>query len=436
MAGFQTANLMAPEHPVLYGTTLAISLVGSVAALGSVGISASVARVEYALGLAEKAPAAVTSAPALNAAQPATIKKPAAWKQTEVPDVETPERMAAIPEARQVNSAPIGLEAVQRLAVPKLAQADFAARPQLELASAPEAIAAPVSAELQGQQLEPSVAVPPAADVAAPPNQSFVAAFQAIPAPSLAVLPEPQDAVPIGESTGSHASAPIALTAAPGQGLTDQPVAGSTPGAAAWQSKRIDLAIAVPATMTVLANAPETVVAPAQVPSKLAATNGPVPVAASLQKAAARPVAAAPTVRLINSPDLRKFDLARIHVPARTPTAALARPAAKPAQVGKVRVTGAKDKLVGDVVFHQVTVTVAGSPAKPLDVRIGADMKPSIRVGDLLGLVSDRMDPASAARFASAASADEYVSLAALRAAGFSVSYNAGTDSISMGAGD
>lgn len=435
MAGFQTANLMAPEHPVLYGTTLAISLVGSVAALGSVGISASVARVEYALGLAENAPAAVTSAPALNAALPATINEPAAWKQAEVRDVEAPERMAAIPEARQVNSAPIGLEAVQRLAVPKLAKADFAARPQLELTSAPEAIAAPVSAELQGQQLEPPVAVPPAADVAAQPNQSFVAAFQAIPAPSLAVLPEQQDAVPIGESTGSHASAPIALTAA-GQGLTDQPVAGSTPGAAAWQSKRIDLAITMPATMTVFANAPETVVAPAQVPSKLAATSGPVPVAASLQKAAARPVAAAPTVRLINSPELRKFDLARIHVPARTPAAALARPAAKPAQVGKVRVTGATDKLVGDVVFHQVTVTVAGSPAKPLDVRIGADMKPSIRVGDLLGLVSDRMDPASAARFASAASADEYVSLAALRAAGFSVSYNAGTDSISIGPGD
>ena len=435
MAGFQTANLMAPEHPVLYGTTLAISLVGSVAALGSVGISASVARVEYALGLAENAPAAVTSAPALNAAQPATIKEPAASKQAEVLDVETPERMAAIPEARQVNSAPIGLEAVQRLAVPKLAKADFAA-PQLELTSTPEAIAAPVSAESHGQQLEPPVAAPPAADVAAPPNQSFVAAFQAIPAPSLAVLPEPQDAVPIGASTVSHASAPIALTAAPGQGLTDQPVAGSTPGAAAWQSKRIDLAIAVPATMTVLANAPETVLAPAQVPSKLAAPSGPVPVATSLQKAAARPAAAAPTVRLINSPELRKFDLARIHVPARKPTAALARPAAKPAQVGKVRATGAKDKLVGDVVFHQVTVTVAGSPAKPLDVRIGADMKPSIRVGDLLGLVSDRMDPANAARFASAASADEYVSLAALRAAGFSISYNAGTDSISIGPGN
>ena len=63
-------------------------------------------------------------------------------------------------------------------------------------------------------------------------------------------------------------------------------------------------------------------------------------------------------------------------------------------------------------------------------------MKPSIRVGDLLGLVADRMDPASANRFATAASADEYVSLAALRASGFNVSYNAGTDSISISAAD
>ena len=88
MAGFQTANLMAPEHPVLYGTTLAISLVGSVAVLGSVGISASVARAEYALGLAENAPAAVASASAVNAAQPATITEQVVSKQAEVPVVE------------------------------------------------------------------------------------------------------------------------------------------------------------------------------------------------------------------------------------------------------------------------------------------------------------------------------------------------------------
>ena len=436
MAGFQTANLMAPEHPVLYGTTLAISLVGSVAVLGSVGISASVARAEYALGLAENAPAAVASASAVNAAQPAASKEQVVSKQAEIPVVETPERMAAIPQGRQVNATPITLEVVQRLAVPKLAKADFVAKPRLEVKAAPEAIAAPASAELQGQQLDPPVAAPPAADVAPQPNQSFVAAFQAIPSPSLAVLPAPDVAVPIGESTVSQPPAPTALTVAPGQGLTGQPVAASTPDGADLPSERVDLAIAAPATMTVFANAPETVVALAQVPSKLAATSGPVPVAALPKKAEAKPVPAAPTVRLINTPELRKFDLARIHVPARTPPVALTRPAAKPAQVGKVRITGARDKLVGDVVFHRVTVTVAGSPAKPLDVRIGADMKPSIRVGDLLGLVADRMDPASANRFASAASADEYVSLAALRASGLSVTYNAATDSISIGAGD
>jgi hypothetical protein len=88
--------------------------------------------------------------------------------------------------------------------------------------------------------------------------------------------------------------------------------------------------------------------------------------------------------------------------------------------------------VVGNAVYHQVSVIVAGSDGKSADVRIGADMKPSIKVGDLLGLVSDRMDPDSAARFAAASSAGDYVSLATLRAAGFDVSYNAGTDSISI----
>ncbi len=101
-----------------------------------------------------------------------------------------------------------------------------------------------------------------------------------------------------------------------------------------------------------------------------------------------------------------------------------------------MRTAGVKDRVIEGVVFHPIMVSVAGSSPKRLDVRIGADLRPSIKVGDLLGLVSDRMDPASANRFASAASAEEYVSLAALRASGFNVTYNAGADSISITAAD
>ena len=63
-------------------------------------------------------------------------------------------------------------------------------------------------------------------------------------------------------------------------------------------------------------------------------------------------------------------------------------------------------------------------------------MKPSIKVADLLGLVAAQLDQDSAARFTAAASAQEYVSLANLREAGFTVTYNAAADSISIGAGN
>ncbi|MBS0474842.1 MAG: hypothetical protein JSR28_06805, partial [Proteobacteria bacterium] len=64
----------------------------------------------------------------------------------------------------------------------------------------------------------------------------------------------------------------------------------------------------------------------------------------------------------------------------------------------------------------------------------GPDMKPSIKVADLLGLVSAQMDPDALARFSMASSAGEYVSFATLRNAGFDISYNAGTDSIAISA--
>ncbi len=156
-----------------------------------------------------------------------------------------------------------------------------------------------------------------------------------------------------------------------------------------------------------------------------------VPETAPLGEQAKLDPAAVP-FRLVNPPELRGFDLAQMSALPRSVPAGFARPAAKSAVSGKVEGIGKKDTVVGDDVFHQVSVSVAGSDSKSIDVRIGADMKPSIKVGDLLGLVSDRMDTDSAARFAAASSAGDYVSLATLREAGFDVSYNAGADSISI----
>jgi hypothetical protein len=189
-------------------------------------------------------------------------------------------------------------------------------------------------------------------------------------------------------------------------------------------------ATAIPA----LAVPPAPVAAPSAAPAGLA-----VPAAVSLPEAAplGEAVKLAPTeppLRLINPPELRGFDLAKLSSPGKSVPAGFAQPATKSALTGKIEGLGKRDTVVGDAVYHQVSVIVAGSEGASVDVRIGADMKPSIKVGDLLALVSDRMDPDSAARFAAAASAGDYVSLATLRAAGFDVAYNAGTDSISISA--
>ena len=429
MAGFQTASLMVPDFPVLYGTTLAISLVGSVAALNAGGIAVPFAQFEYALGLAENASVAVTRSPVMNAAEPGAVNDSVVLDRVEVPVVKTPLRTSSISAERPLSTMPIGLEAAQRMAVAKLAKADLAKTLRQEPKAAPQAISAPAIAALDEPQHDSPVAAPTSADVTAQPSQSFVETFQSMPTPSLAVAAERQDAVRYLESAVLNTSALTTVAAKP-----DQDLAAFAPVPVASQSRLIDLPTTSPAVVQTHARAPETAVALDQVAIKLTATSGTLHVETALQKAEAKPAPAVQPLRLINSPQLRKFDLARIHAPARTPTASLSPATAKSGQAGKVRITGVKDRLVGGAVFHQVTVTVAGSSAKPLDVRIGADMKPSIKVGDLLGLVSDRMDPASAARFAAAASAGEYVSLARLRASGFNVSYNAATDSISIDA--
>jgi hypothetical protein len=186
--------------------------------------------------------------------------------------------------------------------------------------------------------------------------------------------------------------------------------------------------------------APETALAipPAAVELPASAPKNPAAIAAAVVPEIAPPgieprlAETAMPMRLVNPPELRGFDLAKLAGPKRSAPEGFARPAAKSPVSGKVEGLGKKDSVVGDAVYHQLTVSVSGSDGKTVDVRIGADMKPSIKVGDLLALVSDRMDQDSAARFAAASGAGDYVSLATLRAAGFDVSYNAGADTISI----
>lgn len=431
MAGFHAASLLVPDHPVLYGTTLAIGLVGSVAALNSGGFSVPITQLEYALGLSENASVDVTRSPVMHALEPAVVNSSADSDQVDATVADSPESRTAIPAELHLSTKSLAPEAAPRVALPNLA-----VLPQQEFKTAPQSISAPaVAAMEEPPQVQPAT-TPTNAGVTAQPSQSFAGAFQSIPVPSLTAAPQRQDEVRDKAAPASEPSALTAVAAQPDQGLVDQHKVAFAPVSAGPQTKPIDSSPPLGIVQT-RARPPEARVAPAQSASELTATSAAQPVPPSVQKAQPKPVPAVqPPLRLMSSPQLRKFDLGHMHAPARTPAAALTPATAKPVQAGKAHLGAAKDKLVDGVVFHQVTVTVAGSPAKPVAVRIGADMKPSIKVGDLLGLVSDRMDQASVNRFASAASAEEYVSLAALRAAGFKVSYNAATDNLSINTGD
>ncbi|WP_296677988.1 hypothetical protein [Novosphingobium sp.] len=140
-------------------------------------------------------------------------------------------------------------------------------------------------------------------------------------------------------------------------------------------------------------------------------------------------VATPAPLKIVSSPELRHFDLAAFRKPAVKP-GALAGSRKGAVLAAK---TSLKSRLVDDIIFRQTPVSIAGQSGGEITVRIGPDAKPSVKVADLLGLVSGRLDPDTMARFSLASSAGEYVSFATLRSAGFDVSYNAAYDSIAIG---
>lgn len=106
--------------------------------------------------------------------------------------------------------------------------------------------------------------------------------------------------------------------------------------------------------------------------------------------------------------------------------------AVKPALNGSVsrKQTRLPDRLVGEFILHQVSVRLNDSPAGNIDVRIGSDASLSIRVGALLSVVEERLDPELFAVLNRSASADAYVSFRELRAAGIDVRYEPAGETI------
>ncbi len=178
---------------------------------------------------------------------------------------------------------------------------------------------------------------------------------------------------------------------------------------------------------------PQVLTAPSDRPGPAAAITSASTFAAAIPAATsgAAPIAGEPLTEpaaLISSPELRRFDLASFRKPA-PKRSALASSRKAPAGTAKGAQT---TRLIDDVVFHQASIAVGGQADGQITVRIGPDMKPSVKVADLLSLVSAQMDPDSLARFSLASSAGDYVSFAALRTAGFDVAYNAAADSIAI----
>lgn len=112
----------------------------------------------------------------------------------------------------------------------------------------------------------------------------------------------------------------------------------------------------------------------------------------------------------------------------RSERASLVQPRANGSQSRKQ--TKLPDRVVGEFIFHQVSVRLNDSPAGNIDVRIGGDASLSVRVGSLLSVVEGRLDPDLFAALNASSGADAYVSFRELRAAGIDVRYDPAGDTI------
>lgn len=236
------------------------------------------------------------------------------------------------------------------------------------------------------------------------------------------------------EVTPAHLSVAMAVAPSPARVPLDveQPLE-------VWEAPVSAPLLAATARPAPLGSVPAAVLeaAPEPVPATETVNFAAVPVVQPLVETTVAPAPAptAPALQLVSSPELRKFDLADYHksVPREgrfaaarkvTPVAGRTAPAAS-----KARTT---TRLIDEVLYHQTAISVGGQSGGDIAVRIGPDMKPSVKVGDLLSLVSAQMDPDALARFSLASGAQDYVSFADLRSAGFEVQYNAGANSIAI----
>jgi hypothetical protein len=166
------------------------------------------------------------------------------------------------------------------------------------------------------------------------------------------------------------------------------------------------LAVALPEAKPLRAVAPAPVAPPAAVaaPARI-----PAPVAAPIVKPRPAPALIAPTAK-VRPGAVRKQPsiIAGPQIPSRY-------------------------KVVEGGVETQIGVQLYGTRLGAVPLRVLGSGVPSVRLGDLLGLLRNRLDTTRYDRLATSAAADSYVSLGDLRAAGIPVRYDAARDELNLG---
>lgn len=321
------------------------------------------------------------------------------------------------------SAAPIGLAASQISSPLKSGRDDIAAEAGVAIAKS-------------GQPSPPNV-VAPLAVVAAPPAQIGSSRPDVASEPgtgsALANASQPLPSGPVG---------PAAVAIAP---AAPSPKLASTEAAARTGS---GVAAAVP-KQQLLASPPALVAKTVSPAAPLQARSQPAIAPAPHQV----PVAATkPTAQSAGSPGLQQRSASaplalepivfKLAPKAKSASASAGLAAAKRAERPGMAVkpalnssysrkqTRPADRVVGEFIFHQVSVRVNDSPAGAIDVRIGGDASLSIRIGALLSVVKGQLDPGLFAAMSTSAGADEYVSFRQLRAAGIDVRYEPAGDTI------
>jgi hypothetical protein len=81
----------------------------------------------------------------------------------------------------------------------------------------------------------------------------------------------------------------------------------------------------------------------------------------------------------------------------------------------------------------RIGVQMYGERLGAVPLRVLGSGVPTLRLGDLLGLVQTRLAPGQYERLAASAAAGEFVSLDTLRKAGIPVRYDAARDELKLG---